>query len=619
MAPIDEALEDLKSRKEGEQFSLTEIADKYGVNRSTLGRRWKGVTGSKEEGYASQQALSPQQEIELVQYIERLTKRGLPPTREMIKNFSSEVAKRQLGESWVTRFINRNKIHLISKWTTGIDRNRHQADSETKYRLYFDLLHSKMREYNILPCHTYNMDEKGFLTGVIGRTLRIFSKRMWDKKEVRASLQDGSREFITLLASTCADGSRLPAGLIFASAKGDIRSTWVDEIEVGKHDVFITSSPTGWSNNDIGLAWLEQVFNRSTKRKAGRSYRLLILDGHGSHITMDFIEYCDKRRILLMVFPPHSTHTLQPLDVVMFKPLSQAYTVAHANFLQKAQGLVSIKKGDFFPLFWQAWTSSFTESLILKSFEATGIWPMDPIPVLQKFTHTPSPDRSSPSNLSDNDWIRVERLLRSAVRDVHQEDSKKLSLSLHHLSTENQVLHYENQGLREALQVKKKHKNKGKVLDLQQRQEYHGGGVLYSPKKVREGRMRRRVNERLEAEEKLRKARAKKEREDLKLQRQLEAEERRVERERLKVVREKEKADKAAERQRQKEERDSTRALQLSQKRKRQASRPASSNKKRQRRIGDALQSDQVGGLSSAPPPKITTRGRNVNLPQKFR
>jgi hypothetical protein len=374
------------------------------------------VTRSKEEGYASQPALSPQQEVELVKCVERLTKKGLSPTREIINNFSSEVAKRQLGEGWVTRFINRNKIHLISKWTTGIDRNRHQADCKTKYRLYFDLLHSKMREYNILPRHTYNMDEKGFLIRLIGRTLRIFSKRIWDKKEIRASLQDGSREFVTLLASTCADGSRLPVGLIFASAKGDIRSTWVDEIEVGKHDVFVTSSPTGWSNNDIGLAWLEQVFDRSTKRKAERSYRLLIRDGHGSQITMDFIEYCNKRRILLMVFPPHSTHTLQPLDVVMFKPLSQAYTAAHANFLQKAQGLVSVKKRDFFSLFWQAWESSFKEKTILKSFEATGIWPMDPWPVLQKFTHTPSPDRSSPSHLSDNDWIHMERLVRNAVR-----------------------------------------------------------------------------------------------------------------------------------------------------------------------------------------------------------
>jgi hypothetical protein len=130
----------------------------------------------------------------------------------------------------------------------------------------------------------------------------------------------------------------------------------------------------------------------------------------------------------------------------------------------------------------------------------------------------------------------MERLVRSAVKDVHQEESKKLSLSFHHLSTENQVLHYENQGLREALLIKKKHKSKGKVLNLQQRQEYHGGGVLYSPRKVREGKMRRRVNERPQAEEKLAKARAKNEKEERYLQRQLEAEERRMERERLEVL-----------------------------------------------------------------------------------
>jgi transcriptional regulator with XRE-family HTH domain len=53
MAPIDEAIEDLKLREEGEQFSLREIADKYGVQRSTLGRRWRGVTRSKEDGYAN--------------------------------------------------------------------------------------------------------------------------------------------------------------------------------------------------------------------------------------------------------------------------------------------------------------------------------------------------------------------------------------------------------------------------------------------------------------------------------------------------------------------------------------------------------------------------------------
>jgi hypothetical protein len=48
-----------------------------------------------------------------------------------------------------------------------------------------------------------------------------------------------------------------------------------------------------------------------------------------------------------MILPPHSSHTLQPLDVVLFKPLSQAYSNELTNHLHKAQGLILIKKEDF--------------------------------------------------------------------------------------------------------------------------------------------------------------------------------------------------------------------------------------------------------------------------------
>jgi hypothetical protein len=51
---------------------------------------------------------------------------------------------------------------------------------------------------------------------------------------------------------------------------------------------------------------------------------------------MDFINYCDEHRILLAIMPPHSTHTLQPLDVVMFKPLSTAYSSALTTHLHKS-------------------------------------------------------------------------------------------------------------------------------------------------------------------------------------------------------------------------------------------------------------------------------------------
>jgi hypothetical protein len=153
------------------------------------------------------------------------------------------------------------------------------------------------------------MDEKGFLIGLIGRSNRIFSRHQWEKNEVRTSLQDVSCEFLTLLACCCANGNLLPPALIYAAANGATRSSWMEDIKAGEHEVFVSSSPTGWSNDNVDLAWLEQVFDGYTKQQSGR-WQLLILDGHGSHVTMEFIDYCDCHRILLIILPPHSTHTV---------------------------------------------------------------------------------------------------------------------------------------------------------------------------------------------------------------------------------------------------------------------------------------------------------------------
>jgi hypothetical protein len=54
---------------------------------------------------------------------------------------------------------------------------------------------------------------------------------------VTAGLQDGSREWITVLATVCADGSAIDSGVIF-EAKGELCSGWVHNVEVGEHQVF---------------------------------------------------------------------------------------------------------------------------------------------------------------------------------------------------------------------------------------------------------------------------------------------------------------------------------------------------------------------------------------------
>jgi hypothetical protein len=567
---LEEALKECDTFVSQDDIPWSKIAEKHGVVRSTLTRQWQRQTRSREEKAVAQQKLTLQQEAELVQYIEELTARRIPPTREMIRNFASAVAQEPVSESWVTRFINRHAIHLISQYSTGMDADRHNADSFVKYKLYFDSLQAKIAEYDIEVENTYNMDEKGFMIGTTTRTKHVFSRRMWEKKEVRETLQDGNRAWVMLLACVCGDGSVLPPGLLYESANSSIQSSWVEEIKPEVHSVLVSSSPTGWTNNEAGLAWLKQVFNRFTKAKAQRKYRLLILDGHGSHVTMDFLDYCDKNKIIPAILPPHSTHTLQPLDVVMFKPLSTAYSKELTTYLHNGPGLAGIKKGDFFHLFWKAWVSTFTQALVLRSFKATSIAPLQPNVILQRFDK-PSPE-SSDSNSSSNsvysgkDWLKIETLLRKVARDEGSKELKKISRSLHHISIQNSLLHNEIAGLKEVLQTQKKHKKKSKTLDLQQKKWAQGGAVFWSPQKVEEARKREKTKQQEQHSEELRKAEIAELRKANKLYKEKIAEEKRVKQAREKEEREQAKAQKAAEEAERRAQKECDKELQNAQK-----------------------------------------------------
>ncbi|UPX11670.1 uncharacterized protein EKO05_0002264 [Ascochyta rabiei] len=188
MAAIDKALTAINALKPGDKLVYQTFATKFGVNRLTLSWRHKRVQHAQETKDINQQRLTPQQEMELVKYIELLTSRHLPPTQEIIQNFASPIAQNLVSESWVTRFINKYSIHLILRYSTGIDRQRHNADSYNKYELYFNLLQHKIAKYLIESRYTYNIDKKGFMIRVTGRTKHVFSRRMWMKGEVTASI-----------------------------------------------------------------------------------------------------------------------------------------------------------------------------------------------------------------------------------------------------------------------------------------------------------------------------------------------------------------------------------------------------------------------------------------------
>jgi hypothetical protein len=126
-----------------------------------------------------------------------------------------------------------------------MDATRQAADSHFKYKLYFDLLHSKMEEHSVQPHNTCNMDKKGFMIGVIRCSKRTFTWARWKKREVTMVLQDDSQEWIIVVAAVCADGTALPPGLIYESANRTLQLSWVADIKAGIHNVFTASTPSG--------------------------------------------------------------------------------------------------------------------------------------------------------------------------------------------------------------------------------------------------------------------------------------------------------------------------------------------------------------------------------------
>jgi len=203
---------------------------------------------------------------------------------------------------------------------------------------------------------------------------------------------DGSREWVTLVACICADGSVVPPSLIYKGSGGRVNANWATDADPTTQ-FYLSSSKKGWTNDSVGFDWLVQVFDPSTKKlkeDGSIRHRLLIVDGHSSHVNHKFLQQCDKLNIFVCVLPPHSTHRLQPLDVGLFSPLSTAYTTKQTEFTIGCENQIQMTKSTFFLIFQQAWKAAVTENNVRSAFQKSGIMPHNRAIVMDKVFTMPT-------------------------------------------------------------------------------------------------------------------------------------------------------------------------------------------------------------------------------------
>ncbi|KAF2006458.1 DDE-domain-containing protein [Amniculicola lignicola CBS 123094] len=199
------------------------------------------------------------------------------------------------------------------------------------------------------------MDKTGVMLSMLSSVKVLVGKG--DRRNYRGARV--KRTTITAIECISADGRYLNPMIIWPATTH--RSNW-------------TTFPTpGWQYacNESGY----------TDSNISLQPRVLILDGFGTHETLEILEYCFANNIILCRLPSHTSHKLQPCDVAVFAPLKTAYR-EQVERLERG-GVNTLGKEHFTSLYSPARERAFTPKNIKAGFAASGLFPFNPERVLR--------------------------------------------------------------------------------------------------------------------------------------------------------------------------------------------------------------------------------------------
>ena len=185
------------------------------------------------------------------------------------------------------------------------------------------------------------------------------------------------RENTTVMAAVSAAGEKLPPMIVFEGQF--VQTTWRPEIpKTSEIYPWLFANPSGWMSSDTFYKWFEEweVKTRSTK-EGELENRLLIYDGHLSHIWYGTLELARAQKVTIIKLPPHTTDLLQPLDLSGFKSLKDYWGDILFRRL-KTKRTTRLSKAEFAthlcdPEVW----GKASPNNIKSGFKSCGIFPVD--------------------------------------------------------------------------------------------------------------------------------------------------------------------------------------------------------------------------------------------------
>lgn len=318
-----------------------------------------------------------EEELSLVKYLLTSSKMHYGLHRNQLRSLAYSFAlsnKKNMPQSWMTNekagkqwfrgFMSRHcELSLRKPEATSLARatsfNRHNVC------VFFTNLKEVMSKYKFTAADIYNMDETGNCT--VQNTTKIIAPK--GQKQVGTATSGERGCNVTMIACINAVGNSVPPMFIFPRVNfKPFMLSGAPADSIGSAHI------SGWSNSEKFLLWLQHFIDK--ERPSPEHKKLLILDNHESHCSLEAVTLAKNNGIILVTLPPHTSHKLQPLDRSVFGPYKQYYNSACDEWLLNHPGQpitiynVAELAGKAFPL-------AFTPKNILSGFRVSGIWPLD--------------------------------------------------------------------------------------------------------------------------------------------------------------------------------------------------------------------------------------------------
>ncbi|KFY88377.1 hypothetical protein V500_06376 [Pseudogymnoascus sp. VKM F-4518 (FW-2643)] len=372
----------LRALENDQNLTSRAVAKIYKVPHTTLLRRRDGKK-SRCDISANSRKLTNLEESVILRRILDLDSRGFQPRQsdiqEMADCLCTDRNASRVGPRWVENFVKRHP-ELTMAFRRQIDYQRAKCEDPKVVQAWFALVQNVIAKYGIQEADIYNFDETGFLMGMLSSAKVVTSSERRSKPRTK---QLGNREWVTVIQGVCATGWAVPSYVVVK----------------GKYHLL----PWYQNANSQRIGGFIQAKTHTKARTKG-VYRLLVLDGHESHHSSNFEDYCQENNIITLCMPPHSSHFLQPLDVGCFGPLKTSYGRQIEKMMRMQ--ITHITKDDFFAAFLEAFNASITEKNIQAGFKATGLIPYNPESVITRLD--PKPITLSPPTSrsgTPNSWV----------------------------------------------------------------------------------------------------------------------------------------------------------------------------------------------------------------------